>query len=465
MENIIFHVDVNSAFLSWSSVKRLEEDPNAPDLRLVPSAVGGDVEKRHGIITAKSVPAKKYGVETGEPVVKALQKCPELILIPSDFQTYRKYSRSLMSILRTYSDVVEQASIDEAYLEMTESVSAFQKQCGIESQREAAYLLARKLQTEVRETLKFTVNVGISENKLLAKTASDFSKPDKIHTLYPEEIKEKLWPLPIGELHGCGKATAEKLRNIGIRTVGDAAETDLNVLKSLLGEKGGVYIYQSANGLGSRVVHGEREEAKGYSNETTTSSDITSDNYETDAPPLIEMLAGSVSRRMQRDGVYAQTIGVMVKTDDFHRHSRQMTLAESSNQFEVVNQIAQKLMRELLFGEKGIFASGRGIRLIGVSGTNLDHGEYRQMNLFEFMKSGGATETEQGAARKERKATGEEPGSLKENREEHKKRQEKRNSRAEKQRRLEAMLAGIRGKYGEDAVKKGGEFTSGEKDL
>ncbi|MEE1113494.1 MAG: DNA polymerase IV [Eubacterium sp.] len=403
MERCIFHVDVNSAFLSWSAVKRLEEDPDAVDLRTIPSAVGGDVETRHGIITAKSIPAKKYGVTTGEPVVKALQKCPDLVMVKSDFATYRKYSHALMDILRSYTDLVEQASIDEAYMDVTELVawpepgeqnrsaktsdenehsrsakasdenehSRSAKTVDGEDQRLSvaapdadaamrarAILLAEKLKDRVRTELKFTVNVGISVNKILAKTASDFKKPDLVHTLFPNEIEAKMWPMPIGDLHGCGGSTASRLVNMGIRTIGDAANADLAVLQSVLGQKGGLYIKRSANGLGSSTVHAEREEAKGYSNETTTSHDITRDNWQADAPPIVSHLAEKVAKRMQRDGVFASTIGVSVKTTDFRRRSKQCKLDASTNDIGTIERYAQKLLEELLTGREGIFFAG-----------------------------------------------------------------------------------------------------------
>ena len=182
-ERLIFHVDVNSAFLSWSAVKRLEEDPSSVDLRTIPSAVGGDVATRHGIITAKSIPAKQYGIQTGEPVVKALAKCPNLVLVPSDFTSYREYSRRFIAILKEHTDAVEQVSIDEAFLDLTELLPED------EDLRQFAPRMAAAIKDEIKEKLHFTVNVGISTNKLLAKTASDFSKPDKIHTLYPEEYE------------------------------------------------------------------------------------------------------------------------------------------------------------------------------------------------------------------------------------------------------------------------------------
>ena len=230
-EHCIFHVDVNSAFLSWSALKKLEDDPEAVDLRTIPSAVGGDVQTRHGIITAKSIPAKKYGVQTGEPVVKALQKCP--------------------------------TSIDEAYLDMTQSRGKLK-----DSETEDIpwpLNAAHEIRKRVYRELGFTVNVGISVNKLLAKMASDFEKPDKVHTLFPEEVPAKLWPLPMRELHGCGKATAQRLHQMGIETIGQAARMSLPILQANLGEKAGLYIWKSSNGRGSVNVKTEREKAKSYS--------------------------------------------------------------------------------------------------------------------------------------------------------------------------------------------------------
>ena len=345
------------------------------------------METRHGIITAKSIPAKKYHIETGEPVVQALRKCPGLILIPSDFETYRKYSGAFMSILRRYSPLVEQASIDEAYVDMTDGGNLF---CG-EVIRDASYPVcaADEIRHRIFEELGFTVNVGISVNKLLAKTASDFAKPDRTHTLWPEELPEKFWPLPIEKLFGCGEATAARLRNIGVRTIGDAAHTELAVLQAILGEKTGKYICDSARGRGSTAVHAEESEAKGYSNERTTATDISSDNYDREMPPLLSFLAGSVASRLQKDGVYASTIGVMVKTDSFQRHSRQKTLKASSNSRDEILRVASSLMRELLLGENGLFARGDKIRLAGISAVRLDRGKYRQMSLTDYLSEPG----------------------------------------------------------------------------
>lgn len=374
----IFHVDVNSAFLSWSALKRLKEDPGSVDLRTIPSAVGGDVQTRHGVITAKSIPAKAYGVQTGEPVVKALQKCPHLVLVRSDFTTYRAYSRQFIGILRGYTDRVQQVSIDEAFLDVTDLAREWGQGFPLN--------LAASIRDSVRSRLGFTVNVGISTNKFLAKMASDFEKPDKTHTLFPQEIPEKLWPLPLGELFGCGKATARRLYEMGFLSIGDVARSDPELLQGILGEKHGTYMYERANGRDDSPVKTVREDAKSYSNETTTSEDIDAGNYEETAVPIIRKLAAKVAGRLEKDHLYGSTVTVMVKTGRFRRHSRQTTLGSSTHDADLIAETALSLMRELLFSENGLFPNGEVLRLLGVGVSGLDDGSFHQMSLDEWMK-------------------------------------------------------------------------------
>ncbi len=420
-ENCIFHVDVNSAFLSWSAVKRLEEEPGSIDLRTVPSAVGGDVKTRHGIITARSIPAKKYGISSGEPVMKALQKCPKLILVESDFQTYRYYSHAFIDILKKYSPVVEQVSIDEAYVDLTGTQSLYKDL--VTPDMPFPICVAEKLKNEVRDTLGFTVNVGISCNKLLAKMASDFTKPDRIHTLYPEEVPSKMWPLPIGDLYGCGKATASRLQSLGIRTIGDAAAADLQMLIHTLGEKGGTYIYASANGYGHTEVSGSYDEAKSYSNETTLSANITSDSYDKEIVPVLKHLCSSVSRRLKRDHVFGRTVTVTIKTASFKRRSMQMQLDSSIDDEIKLYEYAKELSDRLLLGENGLFIQGEEIRLVGVGVSKLDDGSYKQLNIFDVMKSSPADATPTLSSDKKKK--------------------------------LDAMTEKLKREYGSDIIKKG----------
>ncbi len=425
----IFHIDVNSAFLSWSAVKRLKDDPTSQDLREIPSVVGGNQATRHGIVTAKSVPAKKFHIETGEPVAKALQKCPSLVLVSSDFSTYREYSRAFIAILYRYTDVVQQASIDEAYMDVTGLYDQYKTM--VTEELPYPLCLAENIKNTIYRELGFTVNVGISNNKLLAKMASDFEKPDKIHTLFPEEVPSKMWPLPIRDLYGCGKRTAERLNRLGIKTIGDAAKMPLEVLQSHLGNKGGEYIHRSANGIGSDVLATEEREAKSYSNETTTPYDITRDNYGTEMPQKLQYLSEKVAGRMKRDTCYAGTISVIVKTSDFKKHSMQTKLSKSTNDEKVIFETATELMSALVFGEskmsgrperggEGLFSEpGMGIRLVGVRASGLDDGSYRQMTLFEVEEN------------------------------------EKNREKEEKRGRLDQMMGDIRKRYGEEAIHRG----------
>ena len=245
--------------------------------------------------------------------------------------------------------------------------------------------IANLIKNEVRDTLGFTVNVGISCNKLLAKMASDFTKPDKIHTLFPEEIKEKMWPLPIGDLYGCGKQTAQRLISMGIRTIGDAANTDPLVLVSILGDNAGSYIYSSANGHGSANVSGHYEDAKSYSNETTLSSDLTADSYDKEMLPVLKALSLSVSKRLKKDRVFGRTVTVSVKTGSFKRHSAQMQLDNSTDDEKKICLSAKALADKLLLGDDGLFIKGEVVRLVGVGVSKLDDGSYRQLNLFDDM--------------------------------------------------------------------------------
>ena len=423
-DKYIFHIDVNSAFLSWSALKALSEDPEGVDLRTIPSAVGGDVKTRHGIITAKSIPAKKYGIVTGEPVVKALEKCPSLVLVKSDFTTYRFYSHKFIDVLKRYSPLIQQVSIDEAYVDVSGMHSLY---AHLETEDSPFPIcLAAKIKDEIRDTLGFTVNVGISCNKLLAKMASDFKKPDRIHTLFPEEISEKMWPLDIGDLYGCGKATAGRLQSIGIRTIGEAAASDPQMLISILGENAGSYIYAAANGIGSSNVSENYEEAKSYSNETTLRSDLTSDSYDKDIIPVLKHLCASVSKRLKADQVFGRTVTVSVKTGNFKRHSAQMQLESSINDEQHLMKYSKELSDKLLLGDDGLFMKGEVVRLVGVGVTKLDDGSYQQLSLFD-----------QGLSVPEIDSAGSNAPDR------------------ERQKKLDDMTAKLRSEYGKDIIKKG----------
>ena len=316
-ERVIFHIDVNSAFLSWEAVYRLYHLGGTVDLRKEVSAVGGDMAMRHGIILAKSIPAKKYHIKTGEAILEARQKCPNLMLVPPNYRLYEQCSKAFMDILRKYSPSVEQYSIDEAFVDMT----------GTDKLWGSPMEAANRLKNEIRDTLGFTVNIGISENKLLAKMASDFEKPDRVHTLWKSEIRKKMWPLPVCDLFFVGRATAKKLFSLGIQTIGQLAQADPAVLKSHL-KKHGEVIWAFANGMDISVVQSEPPANKGYGNSTTIAFDVVDAST---AKLVLLALAETIGARLRAAGARAEVIAVGIKLHDLSYVSHQMTLRNATN--------------------------------------------------------------------------------------------------------------------------------------
>lgn len=363
MQRLIFHVDVNSAFLSWEAAKRVKQ--GLPDLREIPSCIGGDPKKRTGIVVAKSIPAKKYGIQTGEPMGMALQKCPDLVCVPSDFALYDRCSKAFKSICASYAPVMESFSIDEVFLDMTGTGQIYPNPVAT----------ACEIKDRIYRELGFTVNVGISTNKLLAKMASDFEKPNKVHTLYPEEVPQKMWPLPVRDLLFLGKASEKKLVQNGIRTIGDLARANEKEIQMLLGEKTGHQLYLSANGIDDSPVKAQREEAKGISVETTFDEDIVS--YEQIFPILLSQ-CDIVAARMRREGKKCNCVAVSFRTLEFKNKSHQRKL---DNPTDVTNEIYQNVRQ--LFQESW---SGQPLRLIGVALTGLTEDSFIQMSLFEDPK-------------------------------------------------------------------------------
>lgn len=360
MGRLIFHVDVNSAFLSWEAARRVAR--GEPDLRLIPSAVGGDPSKRTGIITAKSIPAKKYGITTGEPVAMALRKCPGLVLVRSDFDLYQRCSRAFKSICASYAPVMESFSIDEVFLDMT----------GTERIYPDPIATATEMKDRIRDELGFTVNVGIGENKLLAKMASDFEKPDKVHTLFLAEVPEKMWPLPVRDLLFLGRSSAEKLNHYGIYTIGQLARIPEPELKRILGEKAGHSLHLSANGISNSPVREKPEEAKGYSSETTFEEDVISLEG---ALPILRNLTDVVARRMRRDQKKCTCVSVTFRTTAFKNRSHQRKLYNPTDVSDELYDVVKQLFAESWKGEA--------LRLLGVAFTDLTEEEFTQFSLFE----------------------------------------------------------------------------------
>lgn len=362
MKNIIFHIDVNSAFLSWEAVYRIAHKGGRQDLREIPSAVGGDMAMRHGIILAKSIPAKKYGIQTGETILEAQRKCPNLILVPPNYSLYEKCSAAFIDILKEYSDIVEQYSIDEAFVDMTTSCRLFGDP--VEA--------AGQIKDQIKEELGFTVNVGVSSNKLLAKMASDFMKPDQVHTLYPEEIQRKMWSLPVSELFFVGRATTKKLFDVGIKTIGELAVADPVWLKSILKKQGEV-IWGFANGIDFSPVLDQPPVNKGYGNSTTTPYDVT--DIET-ADRVLLALAETVGNRLREDRVQIEVVSVGIKYKDLSYVSHQKVLQSATNLTWEIYQAACELFLELW--------NHGPIRHLGIHTSRVISGDfYRQPTLFD----------------------------------------------------------------------------------
>ena len=397
MERLIFHVDVNSAYLSWEAARRVAAGEE--DLRLISSAISGDPENRTGVILAKSIPAKKCGVRTGEPVAMALRKCPHLVLARPDFRLYERNSRAFMAICGRYAPVVEKFSIDECFLDIS----------GTQTLYPDPVQIAHTIKDKIREELGFTVNVGISRNKLLAKMASDFEKPNKVHTLFPEDIPTKLWPLSVRELFSVGGATADKLERVGIRTIGDLAGVSLSYVQTLLGKKSGKQLHDYANGIDPSPVLAEPEEAKGYSVSTTLTQDVTDTDT---AHKILLELADSVTARMRTDHIKAYCICVSVRSSDFKNRSHQRRLADATDITKEVYEISKALLAELW---KGRFP----LRLIGISLMQLVHEDAMQLTLFQ-------------------------------------------DEEKERARKLDKALDDIRGRYGLDTIKRGSTLQSSQ---
>lgn len=365
MDRLIFHIDVNSAYLSWSAVENLKNGSSI-DLREIPSIIGGDMASRHGIVLAKSIPAKAYKITTGEPVAHALQKCPNLVMEPPNHKLYHEYSHRLMTLLKTFSPAIEQVSIDECYMDFT----AFQ------DKYDSPLAAATLIKDTVRKTFGFTVNVGISCNKLLAKMASDFQKPDKVHTLFPEEIPAKMWCLPVRELFMVGKSAAATLEKLEILTIGDLAHTNVSILESHMKSHGRL-IWEFANGWDDSPVQTEESELKGVGNSTTLSKDAKTS---ADAKKVLRSLCDQVASRLKKYGQLAGIVSTEIKYATFTNVSHQCQLPNATDDAATLYHYVCQLFDELWNGEP--------IRLLGVRTSKLTtEPEPVQMSLFDLPKS------------------------------------------------------------------------------
>ncbi len=414
MDKIFFHIDVNSAFLSWTAVDRLNRGETV-DLRTVPAIIGGDSEQRHGIVLAKSIPAKRYGIETAEPIVSARRKCPDLLVLPSDFKLYSSMSHRLFDYLYSLTPDIEPASIDEGYMDFTPIAHLYN------SPVEAAGII----RSEVFKRFGFTVNVGISDRKVLAKMASDLEKPDKTHTLFSYEIKDKLWPLPVRDLFLCGRSAAATLNKLDIKTIGDLAHTDLSILTSHL-KSHGKTLWEFANGIDDSGVVTEERETKGIGNSTTVARDITD---RTEASEVIMSLCESVSARLHKSGFKTMQITVEIKYADFRSCSHQAGLAFPIETPRSIHEAAMPLFDALWNKEP--------IRLLGVRATRLvGIDDPVQLSIFDLPVSG---EKEADGP----KASGDPLSDTRKLKD------------SERDLKLENALREIRGRFGNDSVKRG----------
>ncbi len=365
MKQVIFHIDVNSAFLSWTALEQLKNGTEI-DLRTIPAIIGGDQQSRHGVVLAKSVPAKKYGIVTGEPVVNAFRKCPELTVAPPNHKMYQDYSKRLMQFLiKNYTDEIEQVSVDECYMDFT----------GIAHRYPSPVAAAFEIKDAVYKEFGFTVNVGISVNHLLAKMASDFEKPNKVHTLFPEEVPLKMWPLPVSELYMAGKSSVEVLHKLEIRTIGELAKADPRLLELHLKSHGRT-LWEFANGVdGSKVIR-ERVESKGIGNSTTLPKDATT---EEEAKKVLLWLAQSVAGRLRKEKMKAKMVSVEIRYSTFQNVSHQKQISRATNTDQMIYETACELFRELW--------NGQPIRLLGIRSSKLtDQNEPEQMSIFDFQE-------------------------------------------------------------------------------
>ena len=434
-KQIIFHIDVNSAYLSWTALEKLKSGSGV-DLRTIPSIIGGDEKSRHGVVLAKSIPAKKYGIQTGEPVAAALRKCPGLVMEPPDHKLYRQYSKAMIKLLsEEFSPLLEQVSIDECYMDFTPIASRYS------SPEEAA----GKIRDRVFESFGFTVNVGVSTVKVLAKMASDFEKPGKVHTLYPEEIRQKMWPLPVSDLFMVGRRSASKLESLGIRTIGDLAQADPAFLTTHFKSHGRL-MWEYANGIDEGTVVTQKQEAKGVGNSTTLSEDIIEAPK---AKEILRSLAASVAGRLQKAGQLAGTITVEIKYFDFTKVSHQTQTLTPVNSEEDIFRLACSLFDELW--------DSRPIRLLGIRSSRLTaEGEPVQLSIFDLPAAAPSSSPEEPP---EKKNPAEQPSPAARPDKPEKGKEARRAPSPEKLKKLDAAMEQIRRKYGENAVHRGNRHT------
>ena len=357
------HIDVNNAFLSWTAVDLLNKGYKI-DIRNIESIIGGDEQERRGIVLAKSMVAKKKGVKTAETIRDAKRKCNDLKIFPPNHKLYKEMSDKLFDLISNYTPDIEKLSIDECIIDYTKVKNLYGD----------PIKFAYKLKHEIKEKLGFTVNIGIANNKLCAKMASDFLKPDRVHTLFKDEIVEKMYPLPIEDLYGIGKSSSKRLRDLNINTIEDLAKADPNYLYKYFKNQAERMI-NSAKGIDDGVINVKRSERECISNSTTTSYNLNSlDDIYKHLYPLVE----NVCITLRKSNKYTSLVGVILKDKNFKTYSHQRSLKNPTSNTDEIYNIAKELMKELWNEE--------GIRLVGVSLSKFSNYKTHQISLFEDVK-------------------------------------------------------------------------------
>ncbi|MEG2563839.1 MAG: DNA polymerase IV [Bacilli bacterium] len=363
-ERVIFHIDVNNAFLSWTAVEMLNQGYKT-DIRTIPSVIGGDEAKRCGIVVAKSPVAKKYGVVTAETLYSARKKCPKLEVFPADHSLYNRESDKLYEYFLTLTPQVERYSVDECFLDMS----------GMRYLHEDILLFANEIKNEIYAKFGVTVNIGIANCKLCAKMASDFEKPNKIHTLFPGEVKTKMWPLPVSELFMVGKSSSDKLINLGIKTIGDLANADYGMLKRYF-KSMAITMHNYANGIDDSLVISERAKNKSISTTETLVTDITDKAV---LKKVLKRQSEEVGRDLRKQGFYARCIAIILRTGKFVNYTHQMKLVNATNISDDIYKFAVELLNKAYQGEP--------IRLIGIRLTDFQLENTKQLSLFDNYKT------------------------------------------------------------------------------
>lgn len=383
MDRIILHVDVNNAFLSWTATYMLKNGYDK-DIRERYAIIGGDETERKGIVLAKSNPCKRRGVVTAEPIYSARRKCPYLEIYKPNFKIYRYYSDKMFEYLSTYTDIIERYSIDECFLDYTGSVNLFGDPVE----------LAYKIKDDIYNKFGFTVNVGVGNNKLLAKMASDFEKPNKVHTLFSNEVQDKMWLLPVSELFMIGKVSAKKLKDMKIDTIGDLANVPVEELTKRFKSMGKI-MHEHANGIDNSPVYYEREAVKSISSSTVLPYNYKDENKIKEV--IIEEVM-DIGKKLRDNKMYADTVGIWIKYSYFDKISKQEKLNYSISTDEEIYSNAVRIFDKLWNREDGIrsicvFISGlsstrkKQLSLFDIESSNSDKKQDKLQNVIDDMRN------------------------------------------------------------------------------